>query len=288
MRIRKFLLGYFALAVLSGIVLAVWRTVLMIRYYDPYNNEYALEANGSLKALGFTLLILFILLATSAIVMRKFEFKPFAASDHQTSVFTSSLLGFVFLAIGVFASLYLKTITENLNHPLFRYAQIASYILLFICSVYFILNATCNPRFESAKKALSLIPPIWGVAFLLASYTNPAYNYKDFNHTLCNVALCALILFFLYDAKMVLAGKATIAYFVFSLISLTASMVYMIPTFVLLAYWELSSDLNYLFEAVLLGAIFYTFACVRSLCKNVQAREIPEPKAEEIQEETEN
>ena len=62
-------------------------------------------------------------------------------------------------------------------------------------------------------------------------------------------------------------------------------MVYMIPTFVLLAYWELSSDLNYLFEAVLLGAIFYTFACIRSLCKNVQIREIPEKK---LQEEAEN
>ena len=244
-----------------------------------------MEASGALKAIGYILLILFIIFVTSAFVMRKFEFKPFAASDHQTSVFTSSLLGFVFLAIGVFVSLYLKTITGIQNNPLFRYAQIASYILLFICAAYFILNATGNPRFENVKKALAVIPPVWGLAFLLASYMDPAYNYKDFNHTLCNVALCALILFFLYDAKMVLSGKATIAYFVFSLISLTASMVYMIPTFVLLAYWELSSDLNYLFEAVLLGAIFYTFACIRSLCKNVQIREIPEKK---LQEEAEN
>ena len=287
MRIKKFLLGYFALSVLSGIVLAVWRTVLMVRYYDPYKNEYALEASGSLKAIGLTMLILFILFATAAIVMKKFEFKPFAASDHQTSVFTSALLGFVFLAIGIFISLYLNTILENFQFPLFRYAQLASYALLFLCAVYFILNATGNPRFEPIKKALSFIPPLWGVAYLLASYTNPAYNYKDFNHTLCNVALCALILFFLYDAKTVAMKKATTAYFVFSLISLTASMVYIIPTFVLLAYWELSSGIHYLFEAVLLGALFYTFACTRSLCKNVQIREIPAPTQEEATEKPE-
>ena len=287
MRIKKFLLGYFILAVLSGIVLSVWRTVLMIRYYDPYSNEYALEASGALKAIGFTLLFLFIDFATAAIVMTKFEFKPFSASDQQTSVFTSALLGFVFLAIGVFVSLYLNNILEINGFPLFRYAQLASYALLFLCAVYFILNATGNPRFESVKKAMSFVPPLWGVAYLLASYTNPAYNYKDFNHTLCNVALCALILFFLYDAKMIATGKASTTYFVFSLISLTASMTYIVPTFILLAYWELSSGLNYLFEAVLLGALFYTFACTRNLCKNVQIREIPAPTQEEATEEPE-
>ena len=98
----------------------------MIRYYDPYSNEYALEASDSLKTIGVILGILFIIFATSAFVMKKYEFKPFAASDHQTSVFTSALLGFVFLAIGVFVSLYLKSMTENQNCPLFRYAQIAS------------------------------------------------------------------------------------------------------------------------------------------------------------------
>jgi hypothetical protein len=288
LRIKKFLLGYFALAVLSGIALSVWRTVLMVRYYDPYSNEYALEASGSLKAIGFTMLILFIIFATSALAMIKFEFTAFSASDHQTSVFTSALLGFVFLAIGVFVSLNLKTILENYNFPYFRYAQIASYALLFLCAIYFILNATGNPRFAIVKKVLAVIPPIWGLAFLLASYIDPAYNYKDFNHTLCNVAICALTLFFFYDAKMAVLKKATGFYFVISLISLTASMVYMIPTFVLLAYWELPSGINYLFEAVLLGALFYTFACARSLCKNVKVREKPQPKQKEATEEAQN
>ncbi len=288
MRIKKFLLGYFALAFLSGIALAVWRTVLMVRYYDPYSNEYAFEASGQLQAIGLILFFVFVVLATSAIAMRKFEFQAFAASDHQSSVFTSALLGFVFLAIGVFVSLYLKTILDNYHYPLFRYAQIISYVLLFFSAVYFILNATGNPRFTAVKKVLSFVAPVWGVFFLLASYMDPAYNYKDFNHTLCNVAICALILFFLYDAKMISTGKATGVYFVFSLISLTASMVYMIPTFVLLAYWELSSGLNHLFEAVLLGAIFYTCACTHNLCKNIKVREKPAPKEKESAEEAQN
>ena len=282
MRIKKLLLGYTLFSVLAGIGLAVWRTVLMLRYYDPYNNEYAADADAALSAIGFSLLLVFIILATSAIVLMRFEFKPFSASEHQSSVFTSALLGFVFLAIGAFVSLYMKSVLEAVSFPLYKYSQFISYVLLFFCAVYFILNAAGHPRFESSKKKLAFIPPVWGIAFLVASYVDPAYNYKDFNHTLCNVAICALVFFFLYDSKMVITGKATIPYFVFSLISLTASMVYMIPTFVLLAYCELSSDLNHIFEAVLLGSIFYTCTCLRTLCKNVQLREkkTEEPKVE--------
>ena len=278
MRIKKYLLGYFLVAFLSGIALAVWRTVVMVRYYDPYNNEYALEASGQLQAIGFTLFFVFVILATSALVLKNFEFKPFAVSEHQSSVFTSALLGFVFLAIGIFVSLYLNVISANREAPLFRYTQLLSYILLFFCAAYFLLNAAGRSRSESLRKMLSLCPPVWGIAFLAASYLNPAYNYKDFNHTLCNVALCALTVFFFYDVKASALGKETLAHFVFALISLSASMVYMIPTFVLLAYWELSSDLNHLFEAVLLGSIFYACTCVHILCKNVKLREKPAPK----------
>ena len=284
MRIKKFLIGYFMIAFISGIALSVWRMILMVRYYDPYNNEYALEATGSLKSLGIVLFIVFVILATVAPVLRRFEFQTFSASDHQSSVFTSALVGFVFLASGVFATFYLKPILENSVSPLYKYAQTVSYSLLFLCAVFFIINASGHPRFNNLKKLLSLVTPIWGVAFLIGSYLDPAYNYKDYNHTLCNVAICALILFFLYDAQMLVTGKATCAYFVFSLISLTASMVYMIPTFVLLAYWELSSNIGYIFEAVLLATIFYTCTSIRNLCKAVKEKEKPEiqPEATEM------
>ena len=281
MRIKKLLLGYILFAVLSGLALAVWRTVLMLRYYDPYNNEYTIEAAVPLKSMGFILFFIFAVLATSAIVLVGYEFKAYAPSEHQSSVFTSALFGFVFLAIGVFVSLYLQTILADQAHPLYRYMQLIAYALLFLCAAYFILCAAGNPRFEQSKKFLSLIPPIWCVAFLVSSYLDPMYNYKDYNHILCNVAISALAIFLLYDSKMVATGKATLAQFVFALISLVASMVYMLPTFVLLAYWELSSGLNQIFEATLLGALFYVAACLRNLCKTVCVLEKKKPEEAE-------
>lgn len=278
MHTKKVLTGYFIFALLSGIALAVCRTVLMVRYYDPYNNEYAYEAGGILKGFGFAVLAVFLILATSALFMWRCEFRKFSASEHHSSIFTSALLGFIFIASAIFVTFYLPVILAADKFPLFKYSQLAAYILLFPCAAYYILNAAGSARSEQLKKPLSLFVPLWGVAFLIASHTDPSYNFKDYNHTLCNVAICALVFFFLYDTKMAAVGTATVPYFVFSLISIVASTVYMLPTFILMAYWELSSGINHLFEAVLLGAIFYTCVCGWHLCRNIQKRKPKPPK----------
>ena len=52
----------------------------------------------------------------------------------------------------------------------------------------------------------------------------------------------------------------------------------MIPNFILLAYWELSAGINQIYEAALLGTIFYTSACLCNLCRTVKPREKKEAK----------
>ena len=258
----------------------------MVRYYDPYNNEYAHQADASLQSLGLTFAAILVILATSAIILKHFEFGKFSASEDQFSVFTSSLLGFVFLAVGIFVIFCMDQIMEGHIHSFYRFAQTATHALIFVCAVYFVLNAAGNARFENVRKKISIVIPVWGVAFLMSSYLNPPDNYGDYNRKLCLVAVSALILFFLYEAEMALKGKASTAYFVFSLFSLVASMVYMIPNFVLMAYWELSTDVNRIFEATLLGTIFYTCACLRNLCLSVKVREKAEKKKKTKKENT--
>lgn len=248
----------------------------MVRYYDPYMNEYALESASALEAFGLSLFFALLLIGTAAFffirigfLKSKYKFPEFSAANHQTTTFTSSLLGFLFLAIFVFLFLSLPTMLLPTKHVVFRYAQLAAFFLLFFVAAYFLVNATGSARFAKAKKVLAFLPPLWGIVFLIASYTNPDYLFKDFNHMLCNASLCALTLFFLYEAKSSAVGKPTGAYLIFAMLSLVTSMAYIVPNFILLAYWELSSELNFIFEAVELGAIIYTaavaFALIRSL-----------------------
>ena len=278
MRIKHILFGYILFAALSGIGLAVWRTVLMVRYFDPYNNEFALQAEPKLRALGLTVAAVFAILATSAIFLARFEFGKFSASDNQFSVFTSALLGFVFLAIGVFVIFSSGESEAVHGYPLYTCTQLVTQLFVFLCAAYFILNAAGNARFENARKMLAFVTPVWGVAFMVSTYLDPAYNFKDDNHSLCIVAICALVFFLLYEAGMTITGKAGIPYFVFSLLSLAASAVYMIPNFILLAYWELSAGVNQIYEAALLGTIFYTCACLCNLYRTVKPREKKEIK----------
>ena len=273
LRIKNILFGYFLFALLSGIALSIWRTVLIVRYYDPYKNEYLPPAEPSLKAFGFLLMFVFIILATSAFFMLRYKFGKFSASEDQFSVFTSALLGFVFLAIAVFISCYFKKIIDIIEYSDYKYIQLISFLLLFCCAAYFIFSAAGHARFENARKALSLATPVWAITFMISSYMDPMYNYGDYNHSLCLVAICALVLFLLYDAGATVKSKATVPYFVFSLISLVASAAYIIPNFILMAYWELSFGLNHILEAALLGTIFYTCACSRKLCLSVKIRE---------------
>lgn len=84
-----------------GIALAVWRMVLIYRYYDPYNGEFSRDADTMLKALGYVTLGVVLLMFTSYFFIRKESFERFSASSNQVSVFSSSLCGFVFVAVGI-------------------------------------------------------------------------------------------------------------------------------------------------------------------------------------------
>ncbi|MBQ3489140.1 MAG: hypothetical protein IJA86_00935 [Clostridia bacterium] len=296
MRTKKILFGYLIAAIVAGLGFAVWRTVLMILYYDPYRKEYMAQAKPSMQAFGYIMFFVLLLLATSICFFIKFhrfsgrhEFSVFTAADHQSSTFTSALLGFIFLAVGVFLSFSLSAMLSPTKYIIYKYMQLISFILLFFSSAYFIIHAANDTRFSKIKPILAFAPPLFGLSFLLASYVNPLYLYKDFNHTLCNVSLCALTCFFLFEAKASITKKAAAPYFVFSLLALVTSMANILPNFLLLAYWELSSELHFIFEAVEIGAILYIISVAFHLVSSVHYCEpvLPEEKTEYITEETE-
>lgn len=103
---RKIMIAYTAAAIAAGIALAVWRMVLIYRYYDPYNGEFSRDADTMLKALGYVTLGVVLLMFTSYFFIRKESFERFSASSNQVSVFSSSLCGFVFVAVGILIVVY--------------------------------------------------------------------------------------------------------------------------------------------------------------------------------------
>ena len=255
----------------------------MLRFYDPYTKEYVLEAASALKAFGYITFFALLLLATSAFffirmkfIFAGYEFTEFSASQRQSTTFTSALFGFVFLAVGIFLSLSLPSMLMPTQYAVYRYSQLAAYILLFFTAAYFIISAMDSPRLEKAKRILAFVPPLWGVAFIVAAYTNPLYIYNDFNRMVCTASIGALAFFLLYETKVSALKKTPPAYFVFSLLATTLCMAYILPNFILFAYWELTSEMHFLFEIVELGALCYIPTVSFALASSVKKRELPE------------
>jgi hypothetical protein len=76
------------------------------------------------------------------------------------------------------------------------------------------------------------------------------------------------VLFFLFETRACATNRTDATRFVFSLIALVCTLVYILPIFILMAFWELSTGLDLLFEAVECGALFYIVAV---LCSMIQA-----------------
>ena len=271
---KKIMGVYLASSVLFGIGLAVWRIMLMFQYYDPYNNEYSADAKTSLQMLGYALCLAVIIAATSYLFLRKREFEAFSASANQLSVFASALLGFVFIAVGFLLILYYsKELFTSAVSPVFKGFRLTSLVLLFFSAAYFIMSAASRVP-EKTKKIFSFFPTLWALVFLISSYINPNYNYTDPNHNLCNISVCALLLFFLFETKTCALGKTSAVRFIFSLAALICLIAYILPICVLMAFWELPTGIDVLFEVVECGAVFYIIAVCVSMIRAVKPKTI--------------
>ena len=249
----------------------------MIRYYDPYTKEYAWEAKASLQTYGWILFLALVLIGLLAYGCIRIGFRAegarfgeCTASAHQTTTFASALLGFLYLVIAVFLLLYLPLMLVETTAVYYQYTQLTAYVLLFFSAAYFLLNAAGSPHLMKAKKVLALAPPLWAVALLLATYMDPMYLYRDFNHLLCILSVALLMFFFLYDSMACAMGKIGEAYLTFTLLFIIASMAYIVPNFILLAYWELSNEMNFMFEAVEIGALIYAITVAYQLVSSIQ------------------
>lgn len=261
------MIAYTAVSVAGGIALAVWRMILMYRYYDPYNGEFSKEAGTMLKVLGYVTLGAVILMFTSYFLLRKERFDRFSASTNQVSVFSSSLCGFVFVAVGILVVIYYagSLFGHSGGGWFFKTAQVISFFSLFGAAAYFIFSASTGYCESKIKKGLSFFPALWALSYLSCSYINTNYIYNDPNRILCNVSLSALLLFFVFETRNTVSEPQNPMRFAFSLIAMVCVLTYMLPLFALTAFWEIPLTMESLFEAVECGAVFYIFAVLYTM-----------------------
>lgn len=261
------MIAYTAVSIAAGIALAVWRMILIYQYYDPYNDEFSHDSDTMFKTLGYVMLGVVLLMLTSYFFLRKESFERFSPSANQVSVFSSSLCGFVFVAVGILVIVYYagSVFGRSGGGWFFKAAQIISFFSLFGAAAYFIFSASTSYCESKIKKGLSFFPALWALSYLSCSYINANYIYNDPNRIFCNVSLSALLLFFLFETRNTVSVPQNPMRFAFSLVAMVCVLTYMIPLLFLTAFWEIPLTLESLFEAVECGAVIYIFAVLYTM-----------------------
>ncbi len=265
MKTKKILTGYLIFSIFAGLGLAVWRTVLLYRFYDPYTDKFPHAASPHLDALGYTMLACLVLLFSSAFLLRGRKFRHIETSEHQFSVFASSLLGCLFVAAGILSLVYYGKEMFAVGTPFYRVLLVLAAIFSFFSVLYFLLSASARFDGTTIKKGLSFFPAAFATAYLGAAYLSPDFVFSDNNDILHNVALAALVFFFIHETRASFYGKSEPLRFVFSLTAITALLAHEIPMLIVTAFWEMELSFMSLLDLVLCGAIVYAVGTARTL-----------------------
>lgn len=263
--------AYLIFSVLSGIGLAIWRTVLIYRYFDPYNNEYTLGTRDSLQTLGYVMLAAVLIAFTAGIFLYKREFEPFHLSATHYSVFASSLTGFLFGASGLLSVIYYASdiFTED-GTAIFRILLMLSFFLLFLSAVYFIISASARYDDTKIKKAFAFFPTLFVTVYLSASYLSPDFTFSNMNDILRNVSLAALVFYFIQENRASFYGKSEPSRFVFALVALICVITYELPNLIVTAFWEMELTHMTMFELVENGIMLYLIACACAMISHIK------------------
>ncbi len=273
LKTKKIMIGYLVFAILSGLLLAIWRTVLLYRYFDPYNDAFSQNAKDAISSLGYAIFACIVLAFTSLAFLQKREYKPFTASAGHFSVFASSLLGCIFAASGILSLVYYTTdFFGSEGHISYRLLLLISLLALFFSAIYFILSASTRYDGTKIKMIFSFFPALFSAAYLSAAYLSPSFVFSDSNDLLRNVSLAAMLFFFLQEARTAVYGRSDSMRFAYSVVMLVAVLAYNLPTLIVTAFWEMKFSYMTMFELVQCGAVIYGTAVAVSMIASLEPK----------------
>ncbi len=274
MKTKKTVLTVYALlALAAGVGLAIWRTVLIKNYYDPYNFTFEPGSGGTFRTFEYIVLLIALIALTSVIFAKQTSFRLFSARASTTSVAICAVCGFVFATIAILIILFYDiTIEFNSVNFAFSLLRLAAVISMIFVSLYFLLCAsTMVIGKETSKSALSLSLPIFALLYLTYLYFDTTLMFHDTNRIMGQVAFISILAFFVSEANITTGHMAFGWHFATSLACIVCVCAYILPMLFLVAFWEIKVTQELLMDfssiGVLLYAIFSAFNAIRTMEK---------------------
>ncbi len=274
---KTVLTAYTLLALAAGIGFAIYRTVLLKNYYDPYNFSYEPGSGGAFRTFEYIIIFVALLALTSAFFAKKAKIQLFSARSSTTSVSICAICGFVFATIAIISLVYYHDVmfvfnAGNLAGSLLRIASVFS---MLFAALYFLLCASTKVTgSETSKASLSISLPLFAIFYLSHLYFDTTLMFQDTNRVMGQVAFISVLAFFVSEANIATGHTAYGLHFATSLACIICVSAYILPILSLVAFWEMSISPIFLIDfstvGILLYAIFSAFNAIRTLEENVK------------------
>lgn len=269
---KSVLTAYALFSLAVGIGLAIYRTVLLKNYYDPYNQSFEPGSGGTFRALEYVLLILALITLTSLFFTKNTHFQLFSVRASTTSVSICAVCGFIFAAIAAISLIYYSEVIfdfrmGSIGASLMRVAAI---FCMFFVAMYFLACAsTMFSGKKNHKAALSLSLPLFAIFYLSHLYFDTTLMFQDTNRIMGQVAFISVLAFFVSEANIATGHTAYSLHFATSLACIVCVCTYVLPILSLVAFWEMSISTIFLIDfsavGILLYALFSAFNAIRTL-----------------------
>ena len=260
---KSVLTVYALLSLVAGIGFAIYRTVLLKNYYDPYNFSFEPGSGGTFRIFEYVLLFIALLALTSVFFAKKTNFQLFSARSSTTSVSICAVCGFIFATIAIISLIYYYDIIfvfypGSIAVSLLRIASVFS--MLFAALYFLSCASTKVTGRETSKASLSLSLPLFGIFYLSYLYFDTTLMFHDTNRIMGQVAFISVLAFFVSEANIATGHKAYGVHFATSLA------------------WEMSITPSFLIDfssiGILLYAVFSAFNAIRTLEEDEAQNEI--------------
>ena len=265
-----------AAALIIAVGFAVVRTVLVVNYYNVDEGLYSREAVGVTTARVMFAAALLLICVLTFVLLRPVEYKKMPEGNHGT-VYTAALCGFMYISSALLGGWYfLPELFRNAFMKTSSSVAISgshwTYVVLFVSfcatllfsvlsSLYYFWCASTETKLKKLNyKLLSLMPILWGVAYLVYLYFKKDTVINSPERAVTQLSVIAVMLCATAEARFHLGIARYRTYAALCLVSVMCVTVACVPTFLLHAFWllPLSAETVFCVLQVALAAYIVT------------------------------
>ncbi|MBO4216790.1 MAG: hypothetical protein J5940_02480 [Clostridia bacterium] len=267
-------------SLLAGLGAAFFRIFIINRYFVTGENRFAAGAVGWNNAVIVGLLVLAALFAV--ISFRIKENGP-AVFPESKGIKASMLVmtGFIALsyplALVCFGKAALSP-SDNTMLALPVLGEIAVYLPLTALIPSVIFFAAClakSDRSSASFKVLSVFPAVWSALYVLHSYFDLSYAFRDANRLLCDIAFLAVALRFLMESRYYVRYPAPRAFLALSCAAVMTGTAYALPSVVMTIAGVIPFTTSFCYEIALPAILVYLFLGSAKWAREENADELP-------------